>query len=83
KKIKVILKVEKLQDYFYGFGNKKLKLLNKEDLVFRKTNYICNRTVLVNCTKSSNEINRELINQLKIPGKKISIIFEINELNEK
>ncbi|MFX1258755.1 MAG: DUF371 domain-containing protein [Promethearchaeota archaeon] len=83
KEIKVILKVDNLQDSFYGFGNKELKLLNKEDIVFRKSNYICNRTVLINCTKSSNEINREIINKLKIPGKKLSIIFEINELNGK
>ncbi|MFX1574437.1 MAG: DUF371 domain-containing protein [Promethearchaeota archaeon] len=83
KKVKVILKVENLQDSFYGFGNRELKLLDKKDLVFRTSNYVCNRTVLVNCTKSSNEIDRELIKKLSIPGNKLSIIFEINELNGK
>lgn len=81
KKVKVTLKVDNLQDSFYGFGNKELKLLDKNDIVFRKSNYICNRTILINCTKSSNEINPELIEKLKTPGKKISIIFELNELN--
>jgi len=38
---------------------------------------------LVKCTKSSNEINREIIEQLKIPGRRLSIIFEITELNGK
>jgi len=52
-------------------------------VIFRTSNYICNRTVLVNCTKSSNEINRELIEKLKIPDKRLTIIFEINELNGK
>ena len=80
-KIKITLKLENLQDSFYGFGNKELKLLEKNDRVFRKSNFICDRTVLINCTKSSNEINRELIEKLKIPGKKLSIIFEINERN--
>jgi hypothetical protein len=79
--IKVIIKMDNLQDSFHGFGNNKLKLSDKEDIVFRKSNYTCNRTILINCTKSSNELNRELIEKLKTPEKKISIIFEINETN--
>ena len=77
-KFKITLNVEKLQDSFYGFGNKELKLLDKNEMVFRKSDFICDRTILINCTKSSKEINRKLIEQLKIPGKKLSIIFEIN-----
>ncbi|MEE9377854.1 MAG: DUF371 domain-containing protein [Candidatus Lokiarchaeia archaeon] len=80
-KIKITFKLENLQDSFFGFGNKELRLLDKNDMVFRKSNFICDRTVLINCTKSSNEINRELIEKLKIPGKKLSVIFEINERN--
>ncbi len=83
KKVKVTLKVDNLQDSFYGFGNKELRLLDENDIVFRKSNYICNRTILINCTKSSNEIDPELIEKLKTPGKKLSIIFELNEPNGK
>jgi hypothetical protein len=81
-KIKITLKSANLQDSFHGFGNKDLRLLDKNDMVFRKSNFICDRTVLINCTKSSHEINRELIEKLKIPGKKLSIMFEINESND-
>lgn len=80
-KIKITLKIENLQDSFFGFGNKELGLLDKNDMVFRKSDFICDRTVLINCTKSSKEIKRELIEKLKDPGKKLSIIFEINERN--
>lgn len=80
-KIKITLKIENLQDSFYGYGNKKLKLLDKNDMVFRKSNYICDRTVLINCTKSSKEIKREIIEKLKLPGKTLSILFEIKEMN--
>ncbi|MFX1389652.1 MAG: DUF371 domain-containing protein [Promethearchaeota archaeon] len=81
RKIKITLKVENIQDSFYGFGSKELKLLDKHDLVFRTSNYICNRTVLINCTKSSNEINRKLIERLQTPGTELSIIFELNKSN--
>jgi len=84
KKFKIILKVNDLEDHFYGFGNKALRLLDKNDIVFRKSNFICDRTVLINCTKSSNEIDRFLLKKLKTPGTKLSITFEVeNELNGK
>jgi len=82
-RIKITLKLENLQDSFFGFGNKDLRLMDRNDMVFRKSNFICDRTVLINCTKSSEDINHELIEKLKIAGKKLSIIFEINERNEK
>jgi len=80
-KIKITLIVENLQDCFFGYGNKGLKLSDKNDIVFRTSNFICNRTVLINCTKSSLDLKRDLIKKLRTPGKKLSIIFEINELN--
>lgn len=79
KKLKIIIRVEDIQDYFYGFGNKELRLLDRKDIVFRKTDFICDRTILINCSKSSKELDRELIDLLKNPEKKLSIIFEVND----
>lgn len=78
-KIKVILEVDNIKDYFYGYGHRNLTLLSKKDMVFRKSEFICDRTVLINCTKSSNELKQELIEALKHPGKQLSILFEIND----
>ena len=79
KKIKVILKVDDIQDYFYGFGNQALPLLNRNDMVFRKSKFICNRTFLINCSKSSVELNRDLTRTLSNPKTKLLIIFEVDE----
>ena len=78
-KFKVKLEVDDIQDYFYGFGNKELKLIDKSDMVFRKSDFICDRTVLINCSKSSKELSRELIERLKNPEKKLSLMIEVNE----
>ena len=78
-RFKVKLKIDEIQDYFYGFGNKDLKLLDKNDMVFRKSDFICERTVLINCSKSSKELSRELIDKLKNPKRKLSLTFEVNE----
>lgn len=79
KKFKVKLEVDDIQDFFYGFGNKELKLLDKNDIVFRKSSFISDRTVLINCSKSSKELDRELIDKLKNPRKKLDLIFELIE----
>lgn len=78
-KFKIILKVENTQDYFYGFGNKELSLLDKNDMVFRKSDFICDRTVLLNCSKSSKELSRKLTEKLKSPEKKLTIKFKLDE----
>lgn len=81
-KIKINIKLDDLTDSFYGFGNKKLTLLNKKDIVFRKSDYICDRTVLINCSKSSNELNNKLINKLRVDRSKFIITFELIDSEE-
>lgn len=80
KRFKITLKVDNLADFFYGFGSKELTLQNKRDIVFRKSNFICDRTVLINCTKSAGELNRNLIEKLRTQRKKIYLFFEVDEV---
>ena len=80
-KIKVSIKAGGLIDSFYGLGNKNLTLQNKKDIVFRKSEFICDRTILIKCTKSSSDLNRKLINKLKSPDTKFYIIFETSNDN--
>ena len=77
KKVKVTLKVEDLIETFYGSGHKDLNLLDSNDMVFRKSKYICDRTILINCTKSSRDLNRVLIEKIKNSKKRFFIILEV------
>jgi len=75
-KVKVTISIGKITDSFFGFGNKDLTLLNKNDIVFRLSEYICDRTVLIKCTKSSKDLNRNLVSKLKSPNTKFYLTFE-------
>lgn len=75
KKVNVLIKVDDVEDQFYGFGDPNLTLLDEKDMVFRKSNFICSRTILIKCSKASNELNQKLIDKLKIPEKKITVTF--------
>ncbi|MGQ4873782.1 MAG: DUF371 domain-containing protein [Promethearchaeia archaeon] len=77
KKVYVIIQInQKLKDTFYGYGHRKLTLKNNKDMVFRKSDYICDRTILINCSKSAKDLNRKIINKLKDPLTKLTIIFK-------
>ncbi len=80
RKIKITIKTDQFTDTFYGYGNKDLTLMDKNDIVFRKSEFICGRTLLINCTKSSQELNRELVQEIRSFHNKFSLTFEIEDV---
>jgi len=82
EKITVLFEADEYKDEFIGFGNKKLLLTNKNEIVFRTSKFICDRTILIKCSKSSSKLNRELINTLTTFNKKIKISFLIDDQDE-
>ena len=81
EKISVIIKAGDVIDSFYGFGNKNLTLLSKKDIVFRKSVFICDRTILIKCSKSSTELDRNIIKNLTNSKERFSIIFKVYDAN--
>jgi uncharacterized protein len=68
-------------DLFYrlnAFGNSRIMLLDAQDIVIRKTNFVCSRTLCVNSDKASFDIPREIIRSLQHPERRavLSIYIE-------
>ncbi len=82
KKFEVLLKAGEYSDSFYGIGNQNLLLNNQNSIVFRTSSFISGRTALINCSKSSFEISRDIIRYLKNPNNILEIEFYINSKNE-
>ena len=82
ERIQVIIKAGDFIDSFYGFGNNNLTLLNKKDIIFRKSDFICDRTILIKCSKSSSELDRNIIKNIINSKERFSIIFKVNDANE-
>lgn len=53
-----------------GSGDERLTLKNAHDIVIRKTNFVCPRTLSVRCDRASSDIPREMIELLKDPKTK-------------
>ena len=50
-----------------GLGNSRLLLLSRHDIVIRKSSFICERTMAIQCDKASSDIPREMIRSLQNP----------------
>jgi hypothetical protein len=53
-----------------GLGNSRLILLSRHDIVIRKSSFICERTIAIQCNKASSDIPREMILSLQNPKTK-------------
>ncbi|MGA7042044.1 MAG: DUF371 domain-containing protein, partial [Nitrososphaeraceae archaeon] len=53
-----------------GHGSRGLLLSNSNDIVIRKSNFICPRTMSIGCDRASSDIPREMILSLQNPETK-------------
>ena len=53
-----------------GKGHKELTLTHEEDIVIRKSDFICPRTLAVKCNKASDNLPREMVKLLQNPNTK-------------
>ena len=53
-----------------GSGDERLTLNNLHDIVIRKTNFVCPRTLSVRCDRASSDIPRSMVERLQDPNTK-------------
>ncbi|MDP3033873.1 MAG: DUF371 domain-containing protein [Methanobacteriaceae archaeon] len=63
--IKVILKTKNAFDAITGHGHPDFPLDHPTDIVCRKSDYICGRTLMIYADKAACDLNNDLINDLK------------------
>ncbi len=48
-----------------GMGDERLSLMNPHDIVIRKTNFVCPRTLSIRCDKASSDVPRNMVELLQ------------------
>ena len=64
-KIIVELKTENGYDEITGFGHEDLTLTHPTDIVIRKSDFTCSRTLMINADKAARDLDENLIDDLK------------------
>ena len=63
--ITVILDSENGHDEIVGWGHEDLTLTHPTDIVIRKSDYTCSRTLMIRADKAARDLDRDLICDLK------------------
>ncbi|WP_309493267.1 DUF371 domain-containing protein [Candidatus Hecatella orcuttiae] len=74
-KLTLTVKVEGERELVRGWGDPRLSFSHPTDLVVRKSNYICPRTVMVRADKAAADLSRELV--AKLSRADVSVVIEL------
>jgi hypothetical protein len=58
-------------------GSPKLILTHPTDMVIRKSDYVCSRTLAVRANKAAQDLSRDFVEKLKNPKQKVKITLEV------
>lgn len=75
--ITVTIIVNNISFHIVGSGNQSLSFTDKNDIVLRKSNYVCPRTLAINCNKASLSIPRIMIKSLQNPTTRGKFIISV------
>nr|WP_319373276.1 DUF371 domain-containing protein [uncultured Methanobacterium sp.] len=70
--IQVILETENAKDIIKGFGHPQLTLDHPTDMVCRKSDYTCSRTLMIHADKAAVDLDSDLIDEL-VSGKTLKV----------
>ena len=75
--VEIDLIVEPFSINIHGIGNDNLLLTHLHDIVLRKSNFICDRTLCLSCNVSAIQIPRKMIDLLKDPSKQGLLVIGV------
>ena len=75
--VEIDLIVEPFSIKIHGIGNNNLLLTHLHDIVLRKSNFICDRTLCLSCNVSAIQIPRKMIDLLKDPSKQGLLVIGV------
>jgi hypothetical protein len=72
-RITVVLECEEISDEIIGFGHPNLTFQHPSDMVIRKSQFICPRTLMIGANKAAQNLNKQLISKLQDSRAKVQI----------
>ena len=76
-KIMILIEAGDAAEVVNAFGSPRLILTHRTDMVVRKSNYICNRTLAIQADKAACDLSRKLAKKLRNPKQKVKITLTV------
>ena len=68
-----------LTELLRGYGSKELTFSHQTDMVIRKSDFVCGRTILIRADKAAVDLNREIIELLRDHSTELNLTFFLDE----
>ena len=72
-KLRIVIEVDHLVEEINAYGSPQLSLNHPKDMVIRKSDYVCNRTLAIRADKAAQNLSRELVEKLLNPEQIVKI----------
>ena len=77
-KLTITIEADGITDQVNSLGFPQLVLTHLTDIVVRKSDYVCSRTLAVHADKAAQDISRGLVEKLKNPEQKVKITLVVH-----
>ncbi len=64
-KLTIVIQVGELRELVEAWGSPKLTFHHPADMVFRKSSFVCDRTLAINANKAAKDFSRSLVEKLR------------------
>ncbi|UCH32692.1 MAG: DUF371 domain-containing protein [Candidatus Bathyarchaeota archaeon] len=79
-KLTICIQADGEEEIIEAWGSPSLTLNHHSDLVIRKSNYVCDRTLAIKANKAAQDFSRNLIKKLQNSEQEVSILLFVEEI---
>ena len=76
--VSFLIKVNEYEFEINGYGHQNLILTDSEDIVIRKSDFVCPRTLAIKCDKASDLLPRKMVSLLQNPKTKGKFVVSVD-----
>lgn len=76
-RITVTVEANELKETIRAKGSPQLQFTHQTDLVVRKSEYVCGRTLAIRADKAASDLSRELVEKLKNPNQQVKVTLAV------
>jgi uncharacterized protein len=77
-KLTITIEADGITEQVHAQGSPRLILTHPTDMVIRKSDYVCSRTLGVHADKAACDLSRELVEKLDDPKQKVKITLAVH-----
>ena len=76
-KLTLAIEADGITEQVNAQGSPQLILAHSTDMVIRKSDYVCSRTLAIHADKAANDLSRELVEKLANPNQRVKITLTV------